>query len=140
MISKKSLIIILAVIIIVGFIAFDQTKEEVKLEVHGERIANTSDFYLICQLYDSNGKAVDTPFGKLDITLWDETESFGEGLSEVPIEHGKCIMRFEGNPKIAEVSYDGGYFLKPCKYHNELQIFNSTNLTDEGISSGFYAS
>lgn len=137
MIHKKSIIIIFAVAIIVAFVIFSSTKADVTLDVHAEDIPNSSDIYLVSELHDSSGNLIDTPFGKLSITFWDEYEIGGAGYEGVSIEHGQNIMRHSEKTPYVMVYYDGGYFYNPCEYSGKLIVKNSTGLSDDNLKSSY---
>lgn len=65
--NKKLMIILLAAIIILAILSLNFFKSDVNLDVHGERISNTSDAYIICKILDNDGNVVDTSTGKLSI-------------------------------------------------------------------------
>lgn len=65
--NKKLMIILLAAIIILAILSLNFFKSDVNLDVHGERISNTPDAYIICKILDNDGNVVDTSTGKLSI-------------------------------------------------------------------------
>lgn len=137
MTNKKSIIILLAAIIIVAFVIFSFTKPDVTLDVYAEEIPNSSEIYLVSELHDSAGNLINTPFGKLSITFWDEYEIGGASYEGVAIEHGKNIIRHPEIPQAISVYYDGGYFYNPCEYSGKLIIKNSTDLSDNNLTSSY---
>ena len=137
MISKKLLIIAAAIVIVAGLALVSCMKEDVKLDVHAEYINNTTEIYLVTKILDSNGSIVDTNFGKLTIEIQDKYGCTGVIYEEIPIEHGINVLRDYGGNEIINVHYDGGYFYNPCDYSGELIIKQSTNLSDEDLTSYF---
>ena len=134
---KKLLIIILVIIIIIAIISFNILKSDVNLDVHGEKISNTSEIYIICKIQDNSGNIVDTSIGMLSIERQFKTDNenaMGSVEEYPPIKNGISIIRENDEPSIVNVHYDGGYFYNPCDYSGELLIENSTDLTDENIT------
>ena len=72
---KKLLIIILVIIIIIAIIYFNILKSDVNLDVHGEKISNTSEIYIICKIQDNSGNIVDTSIGMLSIERQFKTDN-----------------------------------------------------------------
>ena len=132
----RNVIIIFIIVLIIGFAAFSLLKEEVQLNVWAEKILNTEDCYLVCEILNSNGEPIDTALGKLNINLEDH-DGNGIGTVDAPLDHGKLISRINGGYEKVNVEYDGGYIFKPCRYSNDLKIMNSTELGDDNITCGF---
>lgn len=130
--NKKHLIIIALIIIVFGFFAFDQLKEEVYLDVWAEKIPDTSEMYFICELHNSKGEIIDTSLGHLDYEVLDANGS-GIGSEGAMFFHGKMITRVDGEWENVHVRYDGGYIFRPYEYSGSLTVKNSTNLTDDDI-------
>ncbi len=129
-------IIILIALIIIASAAFSMAKEEVHLNVWAEKIPDTDDFYLVCELKHSNNQTIDTALGKLNIALKDNNGN-GIGTVDAPLSHGKLVARLNGDFKKVNITYDGGYIFKPCAYSNDLSIINSTGMSDENITCSF---
>ena len=133
MFDKKFLIILLAAIIIMGFLTFSITKPEVSLDLSAQHIPGTSEIYLVCKIIDNHGNIADTPYGKLTLELFDENGS-GVVYDEIPIQHGILIMRHDGETERVNVHYDGSYIYKPADFSGKIQIENTTTLSDENIT------
>lgn len=135
-INMKWKILTLIIAIIIAFAAFSMVKEQVHLNVWAEKIPDTEDIYLVCEICHPNNETIDTAMGKLNINLEDR-DGNGIGTVDAPLDHGRLISRINGEYEKVNVEYDGGYIFKPCKYSNDLKILNSTNLTDDDITCGF---
>lgn len=134
---KLLAIIFLVIVLIAGYIVFDSTKENVFLEVHGEQKENTTDVYIVCTIIDSNGKLVDTNYGKLNIGLLEKNGCCGAICEDCPVYHGKSITVNTNDFYKYDVHYDGGYFYKPTDASGDLIIKNETDLTDDNITRSF---
>ena len=136
--NKKTLIIIVLVIIIIaGIIVFNSSKEDVFVEIHGEKISNSSNIYVVTTILNSNGKIVDTNFGKVNVELLDKNGDTGVMILDCPVEHGRSIyVDYYGYYRY-NVHYDGGYFYNPVDASGDLEILNETKLTDDNITHSF---
>jgi len=138
---EKLLIILLAIIVILAAVSFNFSKSDVHLDVHGERISNTSDVYIVCKILDNDGNLVDTSIGTLSIGFQfnsDDGNAMGESsIESLPLKNGISIIRESDPSKTVRVSYDGGYFHNPCEYLGELIIKNTTELTDDDLTPTF---
>ena len=126
-----------AIILIAGYIVFDSTKENVFIEVHGEQKENTTDIYIVCTIIDSNGKLVDTNYGKLNIELLEKNGCCGVMSEGCPVYQGKSITVSPNDFYKYNVHYDGGYFYNPADASGDLIIKNETILTDDNITRSF---
>ena len=136
--KHKNMIIIAATIILLAFAAQNLTKSDINIAVHAEKIPGTSEeIYIIYELQDEKGNIVDTPFGKLTSEFSTDNENTLIIYEGMPVEHGKHILRYYGKPTKINVKYDGGYFHNPANYNRDLVILNSTNLTDDNLTSYF---
>ena len=135
--KKLSAIILLAVILVAGFLVFDYNKENVYLEVHGEKISNSTDIFVVCTVINSNGNLVDTNYGKLNIGLYENDGCCGVIYEDCPLYHVKCVSVFPNDYGKYDVHYDGGYFYKPADVSGDLIIKNQTNLTYDDITRNF---
>lgn len=136
--KHKNMIIIAAAIIILAFAAVNLTKSDVNIAVHAEKIPDSQEeIYIIYELQDDKGNVVDTPFGKLTSEFSTDDENAIIIYEGMPVEHGKHILRYYGQPSKINVKYDGGYFHNPSNYNGDLVILNSTNLTDDNLTSYF---
>lgn len=136
--NKKLMIILLAAIIILAILSLNFFKSDVNLDVHGERISNTSDAYIICKILDNDGNVVDTSIGKLSIGFQfngEDENAMGEAVLEpLPLKNGISIIRENDPSTTVSVHYDGGYFYNPAEYSGALIVKNSTNLTDDDLT------
>jgi len=136
--NKKLMIILLAAIIILAILSLNFFKSDVNLDVHGERISNTSDAYIICKILDNDGNLVDTSTGKLSIGFQfngEDENAMGEAVLEpLPLKNGISIIRENDPSTTVSVHYDGGYFYNPAEYSGVLIVKNSTNLTDDDLT------
>ena len=139
MISKKILIItLIAILMIVGFTGITFSKDVVHLDIHAEKISNTSDIYLITKVFDENDSIVDHNLGKLTIELYDANGCTGVIMEDIPIEHGMNVLRqYHSGESRYVVRYDGGYLYNPTNISGSLKICPSTNLTDDNLTSSF---
>ena len=136
--NKKLMIILLAAIIILAILSLNFFKSDVNLDVHGERISNTPDAYIICKILDNDGNVVDTSTGKLSIGFQfngEDENAMGEAVLEpMPLKNGISIIRENDPSTTVSVQYDGGYFYNPAEYSGALIVKNSTNLTDDDLT------
>ena len=130
-------IIILIIIIAAAFIVFNSTKEDVFREVHGEKISNSSNIFVVTTIKNSNGNLVDTNFGKVNVELLDKNSDCGVMILDCPVEHGKSIYVDHNGAYRFKAHYDGGYFYNPADASGDLVILNETNLTYDNITKSF---
>ena len=130
-------IIILIIIIVAALIVFSYTKEDVFLEVHGEKISNSSNIFVVTTIKDSNGNLVDTNFGKVNVELLDKYGDCGVMILDCPVEHGKSIYVDYNGAYRFKAHYDGGYFYTPTDASGDLVVLNDTNLTYDNITKNF---
>ena len=134
---KKLLILLVAFAIILAIVSVDILKSDVNLEVHGEKIPNTDNIYIVCKICDDKGNIVDTSIGMLSSEFQYESEdenSAGSVAVLLPLKNGKSIIRENEQPCSINIKYDGGYFYNPCEYSGKLIVKNSTNLTDDDLT------
>lgn len=135
--NKTLTIIVLVIIIIAGLVVFNSSKEDVFLEIHGERISNSSNIYVVTTITDGNGNIIDTNFGKVNVELLDKNGDTGVIILDCPVEHGRSIYVDHYGYYKYNVHYDGGYFYNPVDASGELEILNETNLTDDNNTRSF---
>lgn len=136
--NKKMLgIILLIIIIIAGIIVLNLTKEDVYLEVHGEKIQNSTNIFVVTTITDSQGNTIDTDFGKVDVELLGKYGDTGVICEDCPVEDGRSIIVDYYGPYRYVVHYDGGYFFNPADSSGDLEIKNYTDLTYDDITRSF---
>ena len=138
--KKIHLIIMVILIILAGLLIFNSVKEECSITVHGERIPDSNDIFVVCEIHNNKGEIIDTNYGKITIELEIKPTENVQGswiVENNPVEHGKTIIVSQDDYYTVNAHYDGGFFFKQTNWSGKLNIKNSTQLTFDNVTSPY---